>query len=309
METPQRYADIFHDSTFKYILGEDGKESMISLLRTFLNIPDIADIEYIKTENVGVGQDDINTHYDIACMTSSGERFIVEAQVAEQRYFGDRSLLYVSEMVHSAASASRKKWKETHGRGRNYRFSPIYLLSLFKGRDGLDHASDDCIHTYRMLDVKTKEDLGSDVTVTFVELGKYKWDPERKGTLDQWLYTLKNIRGMSEMPGWITDDGLKSLYQKADIRQLPELIRNKYLESMTTENDWLNAIDFAEEKAEARGLAKGLVEGEAIGVAKGEAIGVAKQSRTIAKMMKEAGEPAARISLYTGLSEEEISRL
>ena len=111
--------------------------------------------------------------------------------------------------------------------------------------------------------------------------------------------------GMSEMPGWITDDGLKSLYQKADIRQLPELIRNKYLESMTTENDWLNAIDFAEEKAEARGLAKG----EAIGLAKGEAIGVAKQSRTIAKMMKEAGEPAARISLYTGLSEEEISKL
>ena len=115
--------------------------------------------------------------------------------------------------------------------------------------------------------------------------------------------------GMSEMPGWITDDGLKSLYQKADIRQLPELIRNKYLESMTTENDWLNAIDFAEEKAEARGLAKG----EAIGLAKGEAIGVAKglakQSRTIAKMMKEAGEPAARISLYTGLSEEEISML
>ena len=99
--------------------------------------------------------------------------------------------------------------------------------------------------------------------------------------------------GMSEMPGWITDDGLKSLYQKADIRQLPELIRNKYLESMTTENDWLNAIDFAEEKAEARGLAKGL----------------AKQSRTIAKMMKEKQIPIQTISDCTGLSEEEISKL
>ena len=284
-----RYADIFNDHTFKYLLGEDGKQSMISLLRTFLNLPDIEDITYLPTENVGVGEDDIQSHYDIACMTTAGERFIVEAQVAEQRYFGDRSMLYVSEMVHRAAKAARDKWKETHEKGWNYKFSPIYLLTLFKGRDGQKHTTGDCIHTYRMLDVKTKEDLGADVTVTFVELGKYRWDTETTDILDQWLYTLKNIKGMEEMPAWITDDGLKSLYHKSDLKNIPDPIRTKYLESMTTENDWLNAIDFAKEKAEARGRAQ--------------------QSRAIAKMMKDAGEPVDKIALFTSLSEDEIAQL
>ena len=165
MKSVGKYADIFSDPTFKYLLGEEGKQSMISLLRTFLEIPDIEDIKYLPTEDIGMGKDDKRIHFDLACRTTGGQNFIVEAQVAPQRFLNYRSMLYVSTMIRRAVRESQAEAKKKNTIW-NYSFSPVYLLCLFKDTDGIAHDTSDCLHTYRMRDIKTGEDLDTDVSIT-----------------------------------------------------------------------------------------------------------------------------------------------
>ena len=295
MENFNKYADVFCDPTFKYLFGEAGKRSLISLLSTFLGIPDIEEITYLPTEKIGLGKGDKRTHYDIACKTSDGRRFIVEAQVAEQEYFNYRAILYLSRMVGSAVRDADEKAK---GKGEvwNYEFSPIYLLTLFKGTDELSHSSSDCIHTYRMKDVCTGDDMNAEVSITFVELGKYN-EGIHQGKLEQWLYTLRNIENLDDMPDWITDSEIQEFYNMAEVANLPISVREEIDKFMTTEQDWKNALNYAEKKS----YKKGLTEGKAEGLAEGKI--------EIAKAMMLAGEPIEKIVLYSELTEEQIKAL
>ena len=195
-----RYAGILADSTFKHLLGIEGKRSMISLLKTFLPIGDIEDIEYIPTEDVGTGAHDKTIRYDLACRTSDGKYAIVEAQVQDQPYFNHRAMFYASRMINYSVININDRLKKINAKRKsegkqqiiwNYLFSPVFLLSIFKGTDMAEHSDDGCVHTYRMMDVKTGDLLGPDVSITFVELSKYKWDNVASSTEQQWLYTLK----------------------------------------------------------------------------------------------------------------------
>ena len=53
MKNSSKYADVFCDPTFKYLFGENGKNSLISLLSTFLEIPDIEDITFLSPRLYG----------------------------------------------------------------------------------------------------------------------------------------------------------------------------------------------------------------------------------------------------------------
>ncbi|MBR1573578.1 MAG: hypothetical protein IJ652_01875, partial [Bacteroidales bacterium] len=63
------------------------------------------------------------------------------------------------------------------------------------------------------------------------------------------------------------------------------------------------------EKGLEEGLAKGREEGRAEGREEGIAKGRAESMEQVALAMREAGEPAEKIALYTGLSIEQIEAL
>lgn len=288
------------DPSFKYIFGEDGKESMISLLKTFLEIPDIEDITYLQTEDVGLGKADKRIHFDIACRASDGKRFIVEAQVVDQRFFNQRAMLYVSTMVRNAVREANEQAKKEN-KVWDYSFSPVYLLSLFKGTDGLNHSKPGCIHTYTMKDVKSGDDMSAGISITFVELGKYKGSPDERDVLNQWLYSLKNIENLEDMPDWITDGKIQKFYDLAEFANMPVSVREKIENYMTTELDWKNAMIWAVDKAK--------VEGKAEGREEGREEGANQKALEMARALKGQGVSIQIISECSGLPLETISKL
>ena len=154
--------------------------------------------------------------------------------------------------------------------------------------------------------------MDTDVSVTFVEFGKYN-EGKHKGTLDQWLYTLKNIETLDGMPDWITDGEIQEFYNKAEFAKMPISVREQIQTYMTTELDWKNAVIYAGKKYFKKGLAEGKAEGKAEGFVEGEAKGKtegkAERNIEIAKAMKLAGEPVEKIILYSGLTMEQIEAL
>jgi predicted transposase/invertase (TIGR01784 family) len=68
---------------------------------------------------------------------------------------------------------------------------------------------------------------------------------------------------------------------------------------------WRKDVNSWKEDAYMQGRAKGLAEG----LTRGENEGIAKNRLETARKMKELGDPAEKIILVTGLSEEEIRKL
>jgi predicted transposase YdaD len=83
---------------------------------------------------------------------------------------------------------------------------------------------------------------------------------------------------------------------------------------MTTERDIRNQIAYARQEGRQEGRAEGRAEGREEGqqdglkkgLAKGRAEGETSKAEQVALAMREAGEPAEKIALYTGLSLEQI---
>ena len=100
-----KYLNPFTDFGFKKLFGEEpNKDLLISFLNSFLpERHNIHDLQYTKHEYQGYTALDRKAIFDLNCVSSSGERFIVELQKAKQNYFKDRSLYYATFPIQEQA--------------------------------------------------------------------------------------------------------------------------------------------------------------------------------------------------------------
>jgi hypothetical protein len=91
-----RYMDILTNFAFKTLLGQDrNKALLIDFLNALIRRPDkITRIRYLPTEHLGKTDEARKAFFDIHCITSKEEWFIIEMQVAKQEHFLDRCLFY-----------------------------------------------------------------------------------------------------------------------------------------------------------------------------------------------------------------------
>ncbi len=78
---------------------------------------------------------------------------------------------------------------------------------------------------------------------------------------------------------------------------------------MNTERDTYNQIEYARESGREEGREEGHKEGKEEGLKEGRAEGARQKSFDIAKRMLENGIDIETISVLTGLTAEEVSRL
>ena len=78
---------------------------------------------------------------------------------------------------------------------------------------------------------------------------------------------------------------------------------------MNTERDTYNQIEYARETGREEGREEGHKEGKEEGLKEGRAEGARQKSFDIAKRMLENGIDIETISVLTGLTAEEVSRL
>ena len=148
------------------------------------------------------------------------------------------------------------------------------------------------------MEATSKKLMTDKLEFVFVEVEKFdKGEDELETDLDKWLYLLKNMSNLLERPERLRDRIFTKLFDVAELAQLDDEDRIKYIKAMNTERDTYNQIEYARETGREEGREEGLKEG------RGE------ERLKIAMNLIRVGASCEIITQATGLSAEEVSRL
>jgi len=292
-----KYIDPFTDFGFKRIFGnEKHKNLLISFLNNLLDIKyPITEIEYKNLEKLGLNVADRKAVLDVYCKDSQGNRFIVELQRAKQNFFKDRSLYYTSFVIQE--QAQRGDW--------NYQLDPIYFIGILEFE--LNNTDDKYLTKVELIDTNTKEVFYDKLAYYYIEIPKFKKEEkELKNELDYWLYFMKNVSKLEDMPdSFKSHKDLKEAFDVASFLALSPDEQFAYQMDMKARLDYKNTLDTALQEGFEQGVKEGIEKGIEQGIEKGK-----KETQIeIAKTLLSQNVDVEIIKVSTGLSIEEIESL
>jgi predicted transposase/invertase (TIGR01784 family) len=313
-----RYINPFTDFGFKKLFGsEPNKDLLIDFLNELIKERGrIQTLTYLNAEQLGISEANRHAVFDIYCESETGEKFIVEMQKAKQKYFKDRSVFYSTFPIRD--QAQRGEW--------DFKLNAVYTVGILDFVFDEDKDNPEYFHHHvQLMETRSKKVFFDKLTYIYLELPKFTRTEEQLEThFDKWLYVIKNLPLLQERPRRIQELVFQRLFEAAEIARFDPIERKAYEESIKIYRDLKNVIDTGREEGLEEGLAKGLEEGLAKGLeeglAKGREEGLAKgreegrqralqRAIEIARQMKAAGEPLAKIVAYTGLAVEQIEEL
>ena len=306
----QKFAELLCDFMFKRLFGsEANKDVLISFLNVLLEDVEIEDVEFIPTEHLGLTEEDRKVIFDISCRCVDGQSFIIEMQKGYQKHFRKRAVYYttypINEQGRHAHDLYLKRKAEAEARGESfgvkfnwdYDIKPVTVVAILNFR--FWHVSDwpqDRYHSsYRLREDSCGEVMTDVLRFVFLELGRFNkriWELDT--VFDKWMYLLKHIHEMSEIPKEFSDPLFTRLFMLAEIHKFTAEEYKQYQKSLKSMSELDNVIRSTEERAEMRGLEKGRAEGLAEG-----------RAEVIQKML-DAGVPASSIQDALGISVEEF---
>ncbi len=161
--------------------------------------------------------------------------------------------------------------------------TPIYCIGFLA--KGIFPKSSEYYHFGRLMNQKGEE-LDQQITHIIVEINKFeKKENDIQSDLDKLIYIMKNlenIKGVDQLPKFLTEDWIEQAMKKLDKSQMTPDQRMHY-EMMLAKNATIIEMLKEDEKKQ-----------------------IAKET---AKAMKDDGEPVEKIMKYTKLSKEEIESL
>ena len=246
-----RYARIIMDDWFKRTFGtEPNKGLLIMLLKELIPEHDIKDLTYVQQEHINPFPGKKDALIDVECVDTDGTRFIVEMQVARQRFFYERSLFYstfgIQQQVEKSSSV-------------DYRFPPVYFVGFMDF--SLHEGSDRVLYRYSLRENETGEEMTGSLHFVFLELTNCRKALTPEATLlDNFCYALHNMEHLTDRPEELKEEIFKRLFKTAEIATFTPEERIKYENDMTTERDIQNYISYAREKGLEEGMEKGLLE-------------------------------------------------
>jgi predicted transposase/invertase (TIGR01784 family) len=280
-----KFLDPKNDVAFKKIFGsEKNKDILIHFLNdviTFRENGPIKEVSFLKTIQDPETAALKTSIVDILCKDENGNTYIVEMQVAKEKGFEKRAQYYASKAYIS----------QVHKGGEYQDLKEVIFLAIadfimFPNKKS--YKSDHVI-----LDKASHENDLKDFSFTFIELEKFDKDIDHlSNMLDKWSYFFKHADETSEKE-------LQKLVGNDDIieRAYEELNRFSW------DQQELLTYDQAEKYAGAyhASMAQKFDEG----IAKGKV----DERMGIAENMIRHRIDVRSISLFTGLSEEEIESL
>jgi len=282
-----RFADILMDRWFKRSFGSESNKRLLQLLLQEL-IPErtISELTLSPQEYVNPEDTDKDIRVDVAATDTSGQKFIVELQLARQEAFYERAIFNSSFAV-----------QQQIGRGSlSYDFPPVYFIGIMDF--SIHEGSEEVLFRYALRRKEDGELMSDRLQFIFLELPNCtRALTEDASVLDNFCYALRNLPRLEDRPAPVGKSELLSrLFDSAEITTFTADERNKYLNDMTTQRDIINQIAYAKK------------EGHAAGVAEGEAK-VAAEKEAIARNLKELGLSNGDIVKATGLAEEQVRAL
>lgn len=278
----EKYIDPFTDFGFKWLFGtKEHKNLLISFLNDLLDIDDkIVDIEYRNLENLGLNIVDRRAIFDIYCTDEKNNNFIVELQRSKQKYFKDRGLYYTTFPIQE--QSKKGDW--------DYRLKKIFFVGILEFEMEEHKENQNYLTKVQLCNTETKDVFYDKLTYYYIEIPKFKkQEEELSNHLEYWLYFLKNLNDLTEIPKKFRED--KVITEAFNIAEFLALDKDRqfaYSQDLKARLDYKNAFDYAKEIAKR--------EGE-----KQKAIEIAKNLLDVLDV--------ETISIKTGLSIEEIEKL
>jgi len=287
-----RYARIIMDDWFKRTFGtEPNKGLLIMLLKELIPEHDIKDLTYVQQEHINPFPGKKDALIDVECVDTDGTRFIVEMQVARQRFFYERSLFYSTFGIQQQVEKSSSM---------DYGFPPVYFVGFMDF--SLHEGSDRVLYRYSLRENETGEEMTGSLQFVFLELTNCRKALTPEATLlDNFCYALHNMEHLTDRPEELKEEIFKRLFKTAEIATFTPEERIKYENDMTTERDIQNYISYAREKGLEEGMEKGREEGREEGRAEGMA--------NAARNMLAEGFSIDLVVKCTGLSVEQVKEL
>ncbi len=313
----EKYIDPFTDFGFKWIFGtEENKLLLISFLNDLLELEDkIVDVTYRNLEKLGLNIVDRKAIFDIYCEDEKKNNFIVELQRSPQKYFKDRSLFYTTFPIQDMSK--RGDW--------DYELKKVYFvgildfsfddLRLTENKKKISTSKDEKTYLTKvqLCDMDTKELFYDKMSYYYIEMPKFKKEEkELSNHLEKWLFYLKNLENLDDIPKTFKDDEvLENAFDVAEFLKLNKERKFAYQQDLKARLDYKNSMDYARELAEAkgevRGEARGEARGEERGIEKGIEKGIEQEKKNSEKQLKKEKINIAKVSLEQGLDIKTIS--
>ncbi|MEM6318678.1 MAG: Rpn family recombination-promoting nuclease/putative transposase [Bacteroidota bacterium] len=262
-----KYINLFTDFGFKRVFGEEANKD---ILMDFLNqvLPteySIHDLHFSKNEHLGQTIENRKAVFDIYCISSKGEHFIVELQKARQDYFKDRSVYYASFPIQEMAQKGRKD-----GLDWNYQLSPIFTVGIlnFAFKEGKENV--DKLYHHVQLKDQDCQVFYDKLHFIYLELAKFNKPLEQcKSHFERWLWVFKNLPNLEEIPADLQEAVFTKLFKISEVAKFNAKEQEAYKTSLKHLWDLTNVVDTAFKDGETTGFEKG----EAVGFEKGETAG------------------------------------
>ncbi|MBD9293124.1 MAG: hypothetical protein EGS78_00705, partial [Bacteroidales bacterium] len=226
------------------------------------------------------------------------------------KHFFERALFYTSFPIMKQGKKALAEEAKGNRPG-DFSLDGVFFLGILNFKYEDDEMTE---HRYRLMEATSKKLMTDKLEFVFVEVEKFdKGEDDLETDLDKWLYLLKNMSNLLDRPEKLRDRIFTKLFDVAELAQLDDEDRIKYIKAMNTERDTYNQIEYARETGREEGhkvgKEEGLKEGKEEGKEEGRAEGAKQKSFDIAKRMLEKGIDIETISELTGLTAEEVSML
>ena len=244
-EESSKYINPLTDFGFKYIFG--AKESMINFLNAILEIEGgIVDLTYDNTERIPHSEEERKAQFDLHCTTGTGERIIIEMQNHSQYFFKDRTIYYVTFPIQEQAPKG-KDW--------DFMLKPVYSVNIvnFRMYDVEPQESKELEEQYisyvQLIDRYTKQIFYKKLTLAYLKLPLFtKTEDELQTGVDQWMFVLKNLSNLNDLPDALRNEVFEQLFRMAEVAKLSAKDRKEYYRSLKSYRDMNNSIAQRDQK-------------------------------------------------------------
>jgi predicted transposase/invertase (TIGR01784 family) len=287
-----KYINLFTDFGFKKIFGEEAsKPQLIHFLNSLLPQENqIVNLSFKNTEQLGISDLERKAVYDIYCENEKGEKFIVELQKAKQNFFKERTLYYSTFPIRE--QAEKGTW--------DFNLKAVYCIGI------LDFTFDDydkepekseVVHVIKLKNQNCKV-FYEKLTYIYLEMPNFNLaETELKTRLDKWLYFIKNLEELENIPAIFKEEVFVQAFEKAELSKLGPAEMDKYEMNLKVYRDYKNTIDTAFDEGKIEGKIEGKAEGKM------------EEKIEMTKLLKQRGFAIEIIMELTGLSKEEIEKI
>jgi hypothetical protein len=117
----------------------------------------------------------------------------------------------------------------------------------------LDKSQKKYVSYVQLMDIETKEVFSKKATFVVLELPHFnKTENELQTEVDRWLYILKNMPDMNDLPEALHNEVFEEMFQMAEIAKLSKEDRQNYYNSLKSFRDMNNIIGYVYNMVEQR---------------------------------------------------------